>query len=286
VEIAQGRQATMSNIIKLSSPATHEYWEVPVLYEDESLLALNKPSRLLTSPDRYDPERPNLMRLLHDAIKKGSPWCKERHIDYLANAHRLDFETSGIILLAKNKPALIALANQFGSDKPLKTYLALIEGVPLEPVFDVDLPLSPHSIRPGLMRIDTKNGKKSFTHFETLERFLDYTLLKCQPKTGRTHQIRVHLRSIDLPVVADGQYGGRQLFLSKIKPKFHYKGNQSENPLMGRLALHAEQLVVRHPVTDAVITIIAPWPKDLTVAVKYLRRYAAIIPPPDIPGVV
>lgn len=276
----------MSNIIKLSSPATHEYWEIPVLYEDEHLLALNKPPCLLSSPDRYDPDRPNLMRLLHDAIKKGSPWTRERHIDYLANAHRLDFETSGIMLLAKNKPALIALANQFGSDKPLKTYIALIEGVPLEPVFDVDSPLAPHTVRLGLMRIDTKNGKKSFTHFETLERFLDYTLLKCQPRTGRTHQIRVHLRSIDLPIVADSQYGGRQLFLSKLKPKFHHKGNQSENPLMGRLALHAEQLEVKHPVTGEMITITSPWPKDLTVAVKYLRRYAAIIPPPAIPGVI
>lgn len=283
-DFIQGLRAIMSNIIKLSSPETHEYWEIPVLYEDENLLALNKPACLLSCPDRYDPDRPNLMRLLHDAIKKGSPWSKERHIDYLANAHRLDFETSGIMLLAKNKPALIALANQFGADKPLKTYTALIEGVPLEPVFDVDSPLSPHTIRLGLMRIDTKNGKKSFTHFETLERFLDYTLLKCQPRTGRTHQIRVHLRSIDLPIVADSQYGGRHLLLSKIKPKYHYKGNQSENPLMGRLALHAEQLVVRHPVTDAVITITSPLPKDLTVAIKYLRRYASITPPPKIPG--
>jgi len=109
----------MSQTIKLSSPATREFWEIPVLYEDESLLALDKPSRLLTSPDRYDAERPNLMKLLHASIERGTPWAKERGLTYLMNAHRLDFETSGIILLAKTKPVLVALANLFGTEKPL-----------------------------------------------------------------------------------------------------------------------------------------------------------------------
>jgi len=75
------------------------------------LLALDKPAGLLTSPDRYDPNRSNLMKLLHAAIAAGKPWARERELSYLMNAHRLDFETSGVILLAKNKPALVALAN-------------------------------------------------------------------------------------------------------------------------------------------------------------------------------
>src|SRR6202012_281448 len=112
----------MSAAIKLSSPATREFWEIPVLFEDEHMLALDKPSRLLTSPDRYDPARPNLMKLLHAAIEAGKPRAKERWLTYLMNAHRLDFETSGIILLAKTKPVLIALANLFGIEKPVKTY--------------------------------------------------------------------------------------------------------------------------------------------------------------------
>jgi 23S rRNA-/tRNA-specific pseudouridylate synthase len=96
----------VSAVIKLSSPATREYWEVPVLFEDESLLALDKPAGLLTSPDRYDPLRPNLMKLLHAGIAAHKPWAREWNLSYLSNAHRLDFETSGVILLAKSKPVL------------------------------------------------------------------------------------------------------------------------------------------------------------------------------------
>src|SRR5689334_8226255 len=87
--------------IKLSAPATKEFWEIPVLFEDEHLLAINKPASLLTSPDRYDADRPNLMRLLHEGIAQAKPWAKERGLTYLSNAHRLDFETTGVLLLAK-----------------------------------------------------------------------------------------------------------------------------------------------------------------------------------------
>src|SRR5262252_8066137 len=109
-----------SAAIKLSSPATNEFWEIPVLFEDEHLLALDKPAGLLTSPDRYDPNRPNLMKLLHAGIADGKPWAVEQKLTYLSNAHRLDFETSGVILLAKTKPVLVELANLFGTEKPEK----------------------------------------------------------------------------------------------------------------------------------------------------------------------
>ena len=94
----------MGTVIKLSSPATREFWEIPVLYEDADLLALDKPPGLLASPDRGDPARPNLMDLLHAGIREGKPWAAERGVVYLMNAHRSDFETSGVILLAKAKP--------------------------------------------------------------------------------------------------------------------------------------------------------------------------------------
>ena len=104
----------MADTLKLSSPATREFWEIAVLFEDEHLLALDKPAGLLTSPDRDDPARPNLMTLLHAGIAEVKPWARARGLTYLANAHRLDFETSGVILLARNKPALVALANLSG----------------------------------------------------------------------------------------------------------------------------------------------------------------------------
>ena len=260
--------------IKLSAPATREYWEIPVLFEDEHLLALDKPAGLLSSPDRYDPQRPNLMKLLHTAIAAGKPWARERHLSYLMNAHRLDFETSGVMLLAKNKAALVALANLFGSEKPLKSYVALVQGTPAEDKFEVDARLAPHPVKIGLMRVDPKHGKKSRTRFEVLEKFSGYTLLRCEPLTGRTHQIRVHLRHAGLPVVSDGLYGGKNLWLSRLKRDYRLKPGHEERPLLARVALHAEILTLPHPVTGRIVTITAPWPKDLKVAVKYLRQFA------------
>jgi RluA family pseudouridine synthase len=262
--------------IKLSSPATGDFWEIPVLFEDDSLLALDKPAGLLTSPDRYDPLRPNLMKLLHAGIAQQKPWARERHLDYLSNAHRLDFETSGVILLAKNKEALVTLANLFGSEKPEKTYLALVRGEISENKFEVDAPLSPHPVKIGLMRVDPKNGKKSKTKFEVLENFsrFGYALLKCQPLTGRTHQIRVHAAYAGFTVVGDELYGGKPLWLSRLKKDYRLKPGHEERPLLSRVALHAEELQLPHPVSGDLVRITSPWPKDLKVAVKYLRQFS------------
>src|SRR6185295_7639960 len=142
--------------IKLSAAETKEFWKVPVLFEDEALFAIDKPARLLTSPDRYDAERPNVMRILHRDIERGAPWAKERNLIYLANAHRLDFQTSGVLLLAKSKPVLIALANDFGSEKVQKSYIALVHGTPEQNQFSTDAKLAPHPFKLGLMRVDPK----------------------------------------------------------------------------------------------------------------------------------
>ena len=263
----------MNATIKLSSPATREFWEIPVLFEDEHLLALDKPAGLLTSPDRYDPERPNLMKLLHAGIEQQKPWAAERQLAYLANAHRLDFETSGILLLAKNKPSLVALANLFGSEKPLKKYIALATGQPLETSFAVDAGLAPHPVRIGQMRVDEKNGKRSKTQFEVVEQYSGWCLLRCTPLTGRTHQIRIHLKHAGFPIVGDELYGGKKLWLSRLKQDYRLKEGREERPLMSRVALHAEELTVPHPATGEPITIKSEWPKDIRVAVKYLRQF-------------
>ncbi len=244
--------------IKLSSPATREFWEIPVLFEDEHLLALDKPAGLLTSPDRHDPQRPSLMKLLHAGIAGGKPWARERHLDYLSNAHRPDFETSGVMLLAKNKPALVALANLFGTEKPLKKYAALVRGNPPEEKFEVDAKLAPHPVKTGLMCVDSKSGKKSKTQFEVLERFSGWTLLRCQPLIERAHQIRVHLRHAGFPIVGDELYGGKKLWLSRLKRDFRLKPGREERPLISRVALHAEELTLPHPVTGEMLAITAP----------------------------
>lgn len=262
------------NTIKLSSPATQEFWELPVLFEDAHLLAVEKPARMLTSPDRYDPQRPNLMKLLHAGIRDGKPWATARRLDYLANAHRLDFETSGVLLLAKDKASLVKLASLFGTDRPAKQYVALVQGSPPEPAFEVDVPIGPHPHHVGRMHVDRTHGKKSCTRFEVLEAFRGYTWLRCRPVTGRTHQIRIHLRHVHLPIVGDTLYLGKPLMLSSIKRGYRLKPGRTERPLLDSVALHAERLELPHPVTDQLIAIESPWPKDLRVALKYLRQCA------------
>ena len=264
----------MISVIKLSAPATGEFWEIPVLFEDEHLLALNKPAGLLTSPDRNNLDRPSLMQLLHAGIAAGKSWAQQRNLAYLANAHHLDFEASGVLLLAKNKAALIALANQFGTEQPLQKYVALAHGTPLEERFEVGGKIAPHPVKPGKWHVDARRGKKSRTIFSPLEKFANCTLLRCEPSPNRTHQIRVHLQNVGWPLVGDELYGGQPLLLSRLKPHFRLKPGKTERPLLAAATLHSEELTLPHPVTGKTIAITAPWPKDLTVAVKYLRLYA------------
>ena len=113
--------------------------------------------------------------------------------------------------------------------------------------FEVDAKLAPHPVTPGLIRVDPKDGKKSKTRFAVLEKFAGWTLLQCEPLIGRSHQIRVHLRHAGLPIVGDGLYGGKPLWLSHLKPNYRLKPGHEERPLFSRAALHAEELASRIP---------------------------------------
>jgi RluA family pseudouridine synthase len=262
--------------IKLSSPATREFWEIPVLFEDEHLLALDKPARLLTSPDPDNLGRPSLMKLLHTAIADKKPWVAERSLEYLNNANQPDFDAGGVILLAKIKPAFIALANLVSSEKMRIKYVALVQGEPLENQFEVNAKLSPHPVKPGVMRVDPQDGKQATTRFEVLENFSrhGYALLKCEPLLERLHQVRVHAIHVGLKIVGDELYGGKPLWLSRLKKDYRLKPGHEERPLLGRVALHIEELTLPHPFTNETVTIKSEWPKDLKVALKYLRQYS------------
>ena len=268
----------MSLPVKLSSPATREFWEIPTLFEDEHLLALDKPAGVAVAPDPAAPERPTLMGLMHAAIAAGKPWAVERKMDYLAHTHGLDPEASGVILLAKNKSALVMLANYFGADHPALKCLALVYGTPRAAQFEVDAKLSPHPEIPGQMRVDTKQGKKSRTRFSVVESFDGFALIHCEPITDRPQQIRLHLRHAGLRVVGDALHGGGPLYLSRLKHDYRLKPGREENPLLGEVSLHAESITLPHPVTGTNLVITAPWPKHLNVAVKFLRQYAAGAP--------
>ena len=265
----------MSAAVKLSSPATREFWEIPILFEDEHLLALDKPPGLLVSPDPDQLARPSLMKLLHDGIAAGKPWARERNLAYLNNAHRLDAETSGVLLFAKSKPVLTALANLFGTEIPIRQHVALAWGNPPAKNFTVDAKLAPHPVRAGQMRVDFDHGKKSKTECEVLEQYSDWCLLRCRSLTERAHQVRIHLKHAGFVIVSDELYGGKKLWLSRLKKDFRLKEGREERPLISHTALHLEELSLPHPVTNEPVTIKSEWPKHLKVAVKYLRQYAS-----------
>ena len=179
---------------------------------------------------------------------------------------------------------LVALASQFGAEKPVKIYAALVRGEAKQREFDCEAKLAPHPLQPANMRVDSRNGQRARTEFTVRETFEGYLLLECRPRTGPTQQIRAHLKHLRLPIVGDDIYGGPPLWLSTLKPQYRLKPGRSEKPLISRVALHAEQLIIRRPGADenasgtesetANVRLEAPWPKDLSVAVKYLRRYA------------
>lgn len=247
---------------------------IEVLHEDTDLIAINKPAGMLTAPDRWDRARENLMSLLQSGIRQGRPWAVERGLTYLANVHRLDAGTSGILLLARSRQALTQLADQFRQRHTRKTYTALVEGAPPEPEMEIHLPLAPSLKHPGLSEVNRTRGKPAHTRISVLERFRGYTLVQAEPATGRLHQIRVHLREIGCPLVADSDYGsGLPLLLSRLKKRYKLKP-EGERPLLARPALHAGRLELIHPSSGEPVVISAPWPKDLTVAVKYLRLFA------------
>ncbi len=261
-------------VIKFSARDAERFWEVPVLFEDEHLLALDKPAGLPATPDRFDRKRPNVSELLHQGIVSGAKWATKRDIRYLVTTHRLDAEASGVLLLAKNKAALVHLCNQFGQQNPHITYTALSSGQPEVMKNTVDSGLVPHPLRPELQIVNSRLGKKAITNYEVYELLPGYCLIRVIPLTSRPHQIRAHLKHVGLPIVGDTLYGGSHLYLSSLKHSYREKPNSPEQPLIRRLALHVESLRVNHPVTGAELCIESPLPKDFLVGLKYLRKYS------------
>ncbi len=239
---------------------------LPVVYEDEQLLVVNKPSGLPSLPDGYDPGTPDLLAVLRPDF--GDLWV----------VHRLDRETSGVIALARSELAHRALNDQFEARQVTKVYHALVSGSPVWEERSISAPLVVDADRHHHTLIDHENGKPSETAFKVLERFghgsLRYTLVEARPLTGRTHQIRVHLASMGLPVAVDALYGSaKPVLLSEFKRA--YRGDvDEERPLLGRLGLHACRLAFRHPATDEALTFDAPYPKDLSATLNQLHKHA------------
>ena len=237
----------------------------PILFEDECLIAFDKPSGLLTMPDRWNKAHSDLIGLIHQHLAPG-----------IYNVHRLDAEISGVLLCAKTKAALTTLERQFATSRAKAHYLALVLGTLPEPDMVIRRELEKDRDQPSRMRLAAAYRRgKCQTRAHALEVFRAHSLLEAWPSGDKTHQVRVHLAHVGCPVVADAFYGnGRGLYLSEIKSDYKFKPNAPERPLIGRVALHAASLTFTHPVTHNELTITAPWPKDLSVAIKYLKRFA------------
>jgi RluA family pseudouridine synthase len=233
---------------------------ISLLYIDEVVLVVDKPAGLPTLVDGYHPEAPFLAGLLKQAY--GRIWT----------VHRLDKETSGVIVFARTAEAHRALNTQLEQRQALKSYHALVNGVPAWQDFIADQSLLADGDRRHRTVVDERSGKPARTELHVLERFAGYALVEARPRTGRTHQVRAHLATLGHPLIADRLYGANQTRLASSLPP---GGAQAERqPFMDRLALHAWSLSFEHPSSRERLEIQAPYPPDFERAVEILRRAA------------
>ncbi len=255
-------------------------FELTILHEEEGWMAVDKPAGIAVEPERWERSRATLAgALLHVAQQRsadlGSPGERLRVV------HRLDKETSGVLIVAKDLPTERYLRMAFEGHRVQKRYWALVEGE--HPLRDgeceeIDLPIGPDPRRNGRMVVDERQGKPSLTRIAVESRFRGYTLLCCEPRTGRTHQIRVHLAALGFPLAVDRLYGRRDaLNLSALKPRYKAKPGRPEKPLIDRLTLHSVSVAVPRPQDpdDLPVHVTAPLPPDFARALKHLAKVRA-----------
>ena len=266
-----------SIIVEIALPPDYEIRpqeiNLEILYEDDDIVAVNKPPGLVAhpAPGHFDGTLVNAM--LHHC-KQLSDTAGELRLGIV---HRLDKETSGIMVMAKNNQAHEGLAIQFRDRTLHKEYIAIAEG---ELRFDsdiIDLPLGRHFRDKKKFAVVFGAGKESKSHYSVLERFDGFTLVAVAPKTGRTHQIRVHLQSLGHPVICDGYYGHRRKIRRRdlVSPEAakDMTQDQLDEVLLNRQGLHAHRLEFTHPITGQAIALHVELPRDMQAVVDLLRQY-------------
>lgn len=241
--------------------------DLQLLAEDESCLIVDKPAGLPCVPDRFG--RTAGVHGLLTALRPD---------DDLRIAHRLDRFTSGCLALAKGLEGARWLDEQLRARTVQKTYLALVDGVLRRDAGTIEKALGPDPRRPGKVMVvqkDARGAREALTEYRVLERFRAHTLVECRPRTGRGHQLRVHLAHLGHPIVADEDYGASgPLRLSDLKHGYKARKGQRERALLDRMFLHAAAIEIPTR-SGGILRAESPLPSDLALALEKLRRFAA-----------
>ncbi len=230
-----------------------------IVFENKSFVAINKPAGLLSIPDREQTQK-SLKEFLLE--KYGT----------IFTVHRLDKDTSGLIIFAKTEEAHKYFSNLFEERKIEKYYQGLVHGIPAKAKDTIDAPIAEHGLQKGLMVVH-RRGKPSVTDYEVIQKHKNYSLLQFQLHTGRTHQIRVHCQNMGHPLACDELYGdGKPVLLSSFKKNYKLsKHDEEERPMLNRLALHSYRLKFTEE-NGKVIDLEAELPKDIRALLNQLQK--------------
>lgn len=227
-----------------------------IIFEDDNLIVVNKPP-FIASLDEREGSEMNILRL-----------AKKYHADAQI-CHRLDKDTSGAMIIAKNPETYRFVSMQFEHRQVKKVYHAIVDGTHTFNDLLVDLPIL--NAGKGNVLISKSEGKRADTYFRSLVYFKHYTLIEARPVTGRMHQIRIHLATQRASISGDEMYGGKPVYLSKIKRNYRLSKDEEEQPIMKRFALHSREVTFQIAEND-MRTFTAEYPKDFAVLLKLLEK--------------
>lgn len=267
-----------SDISPEQTEVTPEKMDLYIVYEDNALMVLNKPAGMVVHPGSGN-YHGTLLNGVAWYLQQNNPALSEETLPRFGMVHRIDKNTSGLLVLAKTDVAMRQLAKQFFDHTVKREYVALVWGNVENDSGTIRAHVGRHQRFRKLFEAypDGEHGKEAITHYEVLERFGYVTLIRCKLETGRTHQIRVHMKYLGHPLFSDDFYGGDKIVKGTIYTRYK---QFVENcfAICNRQALHARTLGFIHPVTEAILNFKCPVPADMEEVIEKWRKYATTLP--------